>query len=249
MKVSLESRVVLLCLALSFSQQLSADVKMLIDNSKIIDTEPNVPYVINKNSIVLVGDFDINTTIQQVQMRMSVEANWESKSKSEYSPVNLVVRNNKKYIKIDGTTIPDDYFLMIRVNTTGVDYLGTYIIQAKAGTEIYDLKTVFTNPISLGFSFSVSLDDDRALGFSPLIYYQFHWINEGSEWWKHIAPSSLGLFLNPSLNDFTYSPDDLKALLTFGAGIGILDNYMIIGIAYDFFKNRYVGIIGLNITQ
>ncbi len=249
MKSSLKFRFFFLCYVIIISQQLSADVKMLIDNSKIINTEPNVPYVINKNSIVLVGDFDINTTIQQVQMRMSVDANWESKSRIEYSPINVIVKNNKKYIKIDGTTIPDNYFLMIRVITSGVDYLGTFIIQAKSGTEIYDLQTVFTNPLSLGFSFSVSLDDDRAIGFSPLIYYRFHWINEGAEWWKHIVPSSLGLFLNPSLNDFTYSPDDLKTLLTFGAGIGILDNYMIVGVAFDFYKNRYVGIIGLNITK
>jgi hypothetical protein len=237
----------LLCLPDLAAQSFSFDLNVQYKTVGL-NFQTNEVFIIDRRKDYLLGAIDEAFTKENVEIRIAPTNDWDDKSFTKYELNRFFKKDGKNYIQVIGKKIPDNYFLLVKVKPANVDDISPFAFQAKESTSVSDMKSIFTsNQLSLGASFSFALTGPEDYKISPLFYYQFRWIYEGTDWYYHLLPCSAGIILNPSLSDLKDPNTALLSLLTFGLGVGLLDNLIIAGIAYDIPKDVAFLVFAVNL--
>ncbi len=144
-------------------------------------------------------------------------------------------------IVLDTRCIDDRNYYIINYTTSGV-------LKESKEIDIQVRDSFAWNKISLGAALAYyRKDKENYLLPSPLLYSSLVW-SYPSTLKNYLMPRSIGFFLNPTFLESMNDPNskNLLPLLTTGIGIGLLDNYLVAGIAYDFGLKKPKGIIAFN---
>ena len=206
-------------------------------NSNIIEPHQNSTWVINKRNDFRIR-IPLNTDVAKIAIKVSPVTDPNDSRSVAAKPETAAVDKSSTYVEVASQTIPDNYYLLVtfpRIGDTTSPPLD--IVQVVKTTQ--SLEDIIGNPYTLAAALAVPISITWSPGdisnttAGPLLYFAYSWTYGGESGSDgagiFIAPTSVGIFWNPLLTSL--SGTDWLSIFTFGVGMGLFQNHLILGVA------------------